>query len=68
MNSVRKTESYCQPILESLNDSTRSLELFEKAIDILDKADIDINNKQHFKQASITENLIKTYEELYGSR
>jgi hypothetical protein len=68
MNSARKTESYCQPILESLNDSTTSLELFQKAIDILDKADIDINNKQHFKQASITENLIKTYEELYGSR
>ena len=68
MNSARRTESYCQPILESLNDSTTSLELFQKAIDILYKADIDINNKQHFKQASITENLIKSYEELYGSR
>ena len=65
MNSARKTEVYCQPILDILKDSSKSLEKFRQAIAILDKSEIDIRSREHLKQARITENLIKTFEDVY---
>ncbi len=32
LNSQRKVEKYCQPIIDILNDSEKALALFEKAI------------------------------------
>ena len=65
MNSTRKIEDYCKPILKVLKDPSKSLEKFRQAIDILDKSEIDIRSREHLKQARITENLIKTFEDVY---
>jgi hypothetical protein len=65
MNSDRKMESYCQPILEVLKDQYSCLEKFRQAVDILDKSEIDIQNREHLKQAKITDNLIKTFRDIY---
>lgn len=65
MNSAKKVEAYCQPILNVLKDSSKSLEKFRQAVDILDESDIDIQSREHLKQARITENLIKTFERIY---
>lgn len=64
MNSARQIENYCQPILDILKDSSKSLNIFRQAIDILEKSEIDIQNKEHVKQARITDSLIKTFEEV----
>lgn len=65
MNSAKKVEVYCQPILNVLKDPSESLKKFRQAVDILDKSDIDIQSREHLKQARITENLIKTFERIY---
>ena len=65
MNSARKTELYCKPILEVLRDNSKCLETFRKASDILEKAEMDIQSRDHLKQARITEALIKEFEKEY---
>jgi hypothetical protein len=49
---------YCEPIIDILNDETQYLPLFQQAIDAVNSADFDLEDKQHVKQASRTQILI----------
>jgi AIPR protein len=65
MNSARKTEIYCQPILDVLRDPSDCLDKFQQAASILEKAEMDVQSREHVKQARITEALIKEFEKMY---
>ena len=65
MNSVHKTEIYCQPILEVLRDTSNCLEKFRQATRILENAEMDVQSREHVKQARITEALIKEFKKMY---
>lgn len=58
LNSDRLMNRYCEPIIAILNDETQYLPFFEQAIDAVNSADFDLEDKQHVKQASRTQNLI----------
>lgn len=65
MNSLKKTEAYCKPILDVLKDTLKCLEIFRQTTEILEKAEMDIQSREHLKQARITETLIKEFEKAY---
>ena len=65
MSSVRKTEIYCQPILDVLRDPSNCLEKFRQATRILENAEMDVQSREHVKQARITEALIKEFKKMY---
>lgn len=58
LNSTRHMDRFCEPIIEILNDETRFLELIEQATNAIERADFDLEDKQHVKQASKTQILI----------
>ncbi len=57
-NSERIMNQYCEPIISILNDENQYKPLFEQATAAVDAADFDLEDKQHVKQASRTQNLI----------
>lgn len=57
-NSERLMNRFCEPIIEILNNEGRYLPLFQQAIDAMNKADFDLDDKQHIKQGSKTQILI----------
>lgn len=63
LNSQRKVEKYCQPILDLLNDSEKTLELFEKATEIIDESGVDIDDKQFIKSKTMTDRIIQKLKE-----
>lgn len=65
MNSTRKVDEYCNPIILILEDRVKSIDYFSKAIDIIDKSGQDINDKQLIKQTIFTTSLIDTYKKYY---
>lgn len=65
MNSARKTEIYCQPILDVLKDTSKCLETFRQATRILEKTEMDVQSREHVKQARITDALIKEFKSMY---
>jgi hypothetical protein len=52
-------EKYSGSILAELLDSTKSLELFKKAAEIIDKLGLDLNDRDVFKKQSVTESILK---------
>ena len=53
----KKIDSYCQIIVDKLNDSKECSSLFCKAIDVFDKSGLDITEKQ-FKSESQTKQIL----------
>jgi hypothetical protein len=64
LNSQRKVEKYCQPIISLLNDNDKALEMFEKAINIIDTSGVDIDDKQFIKSKTMTDKIIQKTKEL----
>jgi hypothetical protein len=62
-----KIDEYCKLILEILKDNEKSLSTFNKAVEIIDKTQIDINNQRLLYQVKNTELLIQKHNELYGT-
>lgn len=60
LNSNRKMEKFCEPILKILNDEEQTLIHFNICIDIINSADFDHLDKQDVKLLSKTKNLIET--------
>lgn len=57
-NSTKKMDRYCHELLNILKDDNKSLKAFIKCIDVIDKAEFNINDKQDLKLVSKTKNLI----------
>lgn len=59
LNSRKNMDKYCQNLLDILNDDQKSLEAFNKCIEVINyTSDFDRTNKQHIKLASKTKILI----------
>jgi len=58
MNSERQMGRYCKPIIDILNDENQCVQLFQRAINAVNSADFDLDDKQHIKQAAKTQVLI----------
>ena len=62
LNSKRNCEQYCSPIIKALNDSQKTEEIFKKAVDIIDKSGVDIDDKQFIKSKSMTERILSAWK------
>lgn len=62
LNSERYTTDYCNPITDILTNKEKSLELFNKAIDIFKETNIDLSDKQGLKAASVTDKVLAVFE------
>jgi hypothetical protein len=65
MNSSKKVNDYCNPIMEVLKNKNTCLNIFIKAADIIDKSGLDINDKQFIKQSEFTKKVIETFNKFY---
>ena len=59
-------EKYCEPIIKKLLDAELCNELFIQATEVVDKSEMDLLDKQHFKQSIMVEKLLNKYREIYG--
>jgi len=59
LNSNRRMEQFCRPILDILNNEEQALIHFNICIDIINNADFDHLDKQDVKLLSKTKNLIE---------
>ncbi|KJU84431.1 hypothetical protein MBAV_003374 [Candidatus Magnetobacterium bavaricum] len=57
----KKADTYCDVLINILNDDKKSLSSFNKIIEIIQNSDIDINKRTSFYQKSTTDLLIKQY-------
>lgn len=64
LNSQRKVEKYCQPIIGLLNDNDKALGMFQKAISIIDGSGVDIDDKQFIKSKTMTDRILQKTKEL----
>jgi len=59
-----KMDSYCQELLNILNDDNKSLVAFQKCINVINIADFEKSDKQDIKLLSKTKNLISKANEI----
>jgi hypothetical protein len=60
----KKMDSYCQKLLDILNDDKKSLVAFKECLKVIDNAEFDKSDKQDIKLLSKTKNLIEKANEL----
>jgi len=64
LNSQKKVERYCLPIIALLNNTEKALKMFKDAVTIIDKSGVDIDDKQFIKSKSMTDKIIQKFKEL----
>lgn len=62
LNSQKKIEKFCSPIIEKLNNELTCKEIFKIAMEIIDDSDVDIENKQILKSKSMTDKVLAAYK------
>lgn len=60
-NSQKKTEKYCAPIIKKLNDESQCTAIFQTAIEIIDRSNAPIEDKQALKSRPMTDQILKAY-------
>lgn len=63
MNSEKYCVRYCEPIVDILNDTDRSLAMFKQATQIFDNSGVDLTDKQALKSATTTDKLLKAWRD-----
>jgi len=63
LNSERKVNEYCQPIVDILKDKNLTLHYFKKATEIVDFSKLNIEDKQLIKQRDFTRKLNEAFKE-----
>ncbi len=61
INSLKKAERYCTPIINLLNDDIKCKKLFAKAVEIIEKSGVSINDKQSIKSKTMTQQILLTF-------
>lgn len=61
LNSQRKAESYCTPMIEKLNNEETCKNIFITAAQIIDNSGADIDDKQALKSKGMTEQILSAY-------
>ena len=62
LNSQKKCERYCNPIIDKLNDESICISIFSKAIEIIDRSGSDVEDKQALKSRTMTDQIINAYD------
>lgn len=58
LNSTKKMEQYCNSLYKILLDDSKCILAFQKCIEVIDKADFNMEDKQDLKLVSKTKNLL----------
>lgn len=61
LNSQKKSERYCNPIIEKLNNEEKYIQLFQLAIVIVDHSGVDVEDKQALKSRAMTDRILAAY-------
>ena len=61
LNSHKKVEKYCSPIIDKLNNQDEVIEIFLAAINIINSSGVDIEDKQQIKSKTMTEKILISY-------
>ncbi len=62
LDNKKKMESYCAPIIKKLLDPQKCADLFMQTVEIVDKSSLNISDKQHYKQSSMVDDLLRTHK------
>ncbi|PHS31673.1 MAG: AIPR protein [Methylophaga sp.] len=62
LNSQKKCERYCNPMLDKLNNEEMYTELFLLAIAIVDRSGADVEDKQALKSRAMTDQILAAYD------
>lgn len=68
LDSTRKMEKYCNPIVQKLLDPQECNNLFMKTTEVLDASEMELSDKQHVKQKVMVDNLLTTYQTMATDR
>lgn len=60
-NSQKKTEKYCDPIIEKMNNEHKCKAIFLKAIEIIDRSGAPIEDKQALKSRAMTDQILNAF-------
>jgi len=62
-SSRRVVERYCQPIIDTLNDDKACAELFLKAVAVIERSNVDVEDKQALKSQAMTKEILQSLSE-----
>jgi hypothetical protein len=62
LNSQKKCERYCNPIIDKLNNEEECTKLFLLAVAIVDKSGADVEDKQALKSRPMTDQILAAYD------
>jgi hypothetical protein len=62
LNSLKKVESYCNPIIEKLNNPEHYKMIFFTAVQIIERSGAPIDDKQAMKSKGMTQQILESYE------
>jgi len=62
LNSQKKCERYCNPIIDKLNDESIYTNIFLEAVAIIDRSGSDVEDKQALKSRLMTDKIIAAYD------
>lgn len=68
LNSDKYSSEYCNPVIDILYSKEKSLDLFNKAIDVFKETGIDLKDKQGLKATSVTDKVLAVYKNNYSHR
>ncbi len=66
-NSKKQTEAYCTPIIDILNDSSKTEKLFQDAVNVIDNSGVIIDDKQLIKIKAMTDAILDECEKFRAS-
>jgi hypothetical protein len=61
LNSQKKVERYCLPIIDKLNNTDSYKEIFLTAVKIIERSGAPIEDKQALKSKAMTEQILQAY-------
>lgn len=65
LNSLKKVEGFCSPIIDKLNNEESCKNIFFRAIEIIDRSGVNVNDKEALKSRLMTDAIIKEYEKAH---
>lgn len=61
LNSQKKCERFCNPIIEKLNDENIYPRIFQEAVKVIDNSGSDVEDKQALKSRLMTDKILAAY-------
>lgn len=62
LNSQKKVESFCTPIIAKLNDEIECKKIFSTAVKIIERSGAPIEDKQALKSRAMTDQILTAYD------